>query len=150
MDQTPAEVFKAINNVRGWWSEEIDGKTEKLNDQFAYYYEDMHKCHIKLIEVIANNKVVWLVLDNYFKFTRDKSEWNGTTISFEISKKGDKTEIVFTHHGLVPTYECYEVCRGAWTTYIQKSLRVLIVTGKGQPNGKDDRKPKMNKNSNND
>jgi hypothetical protein len=42
-----------------------------------------------------------------------------------------------THQGLVPEYECFEICRDAWTSYIQNSLHDLIVTGKGQPNGKD-------------
>ena len=30
VDQTPEEIFKAINNLRGWWSEEIEGGTDTL------------------------------------------------------------------------------------------------------------------------
>jgi hypothetical protein len=137
VDQTPKQVFDAINNVRGWWSEEIEGSTNKLNDEFTYHYEDVHRCKIKLTEVIPNEKVVWHVLDNYFNFTKDKSEWTGNTIIFEIAEKDNKTQLTFTQLGLVPEYECYNICQGAWTTYIQQSLRNLVTTGKGQPNGKD-------------
>jgi hypothetical protein len=137
VDQTPKEAFDAINNVRGWWSEEIEGGTEKLNDEFTYHYEDVHSCKMKLIEVIPEKKVVWLVLDNYFNFTKDKSEWKGTKVIFEISQKDNKTQIRLTHLGLVPEYECFDICQDAWTNYIRNSLRSLIVTGKGQPNGKD-------------
>jgi hypothetical protein len=137
VDQSPEEVFNAISNVRGWWSEEIEGGTEKLNDEFNYHYEDIHSCKMKLTEVVPGKKVVWLVLDNYFKFTKDKSEWIGTKIIFDISEKDNKTQLIFTHQGLVPEYECFDICKNAWTTYIQSSLRNLITTGKGQPNGKD-------------
>lgn len=74
VDNTPQEVFNAVNNPRGWWSEEIEGNTEKLNDEFNYHYKDVHRCKMKLAEVVPNKKVVWLVLDNYFSFTQDKSE----------------------------------------------------------------------------
>jgi len=134
VDNTPAEVFNAINNVREWWSEEIEGLTDKLNSEFDYHYEDVHSCKMKIIELVPNKKVVWSVLDNYFKFTKDKSEWKGTKIIFDIAEKDNKTEMRFTHQGLVPAYECYEICRDAWTGYIQKSLRNLITIGKGQPN----------------
>ena len=69
VEQTPTEAFNAINNVRGWWSEEIEGSTDKLNDEFTYHYQDVHRCKMKLTEVIPDKKVVWLVLDNYFNFT---------------------------------------------------------------------------------
>lgn len=137
VDQTPQEVFNAVNNVRGWWSEEIEGSTNKLNDEFTYHYENIHYCKMKLTEVIPDQKVVWLVMDNYFNFTKDKSEWKGTKISFEISKKDNRTELRFTHEGLVPEYECYGVCKDAWSNYISNSLRSLIITAKGQPNPKE-------------
>src|ERR1700740_3692025 len=114
VDQTPAEAFNAITNVRGWWSEEIEGGTEKLNDEFNYHFEDVHSCKMKLIEVIPNKKVVWLCEEKYFKFTQDKTEWIGTKIIFEISEKDGKTQIRFTHQGLTPDYECFDICRDAW------------------------------------
>jgi len=137
VDQNPNEAFNAINNVRGWWSENIEGSTEKLNDEFTYRYEDVHYSKMKLIEVIPDKKVVWLVLDNYFNFTNDKREWIDTKIIFDISQRDNKTQIQFTHQGLVPEYECYNVCRDAWSSYIKNSLQGLITTGKGQPNPKE-------------
>ncbi len=134
VDQSPKEAFDAITNVRGWWSENVEGGTAKLNDVFEYHYKDVHRCTIKLIEVVPEQKMVWQVLDNYFNFTTDKTEWINTKVSFEINKKDDKTQVVFTHIGLVPAYECYDICFDAWTGYVNGSLRGLIETGKGQPN----------------
>ena len=122
VDQSPKEVFNAINNVRGWWSEEIEGSTGKLNDEFTYHYKDVHKCKMKLIEVVPGKKVVWLVLDNYFSFTKDKSEWIGTKIIFEITEQDNKTQIHFTHEGLVPEYECYSACVNGWTHTFVKEI----------------------------
>jgi hypothetical protein len=89
---------------------------------------------MKIIEFIPDKKVVWHVQDNYFNFTQDETEWKDTRISFEISKRGDRTEVHFTRIGLVPQYECYDVCSNGWNTYINGSLHSLITTGKGQPN----------------
>jgi hypothetical protein len=134
VEKTPMEVFDAVTNVRGWWSEQIEGNTSKLNDEFSYHYKLDHRCKMKLAEVIPGRKVAWSVLDNYFSFTSDKSEWIGTSIHFDIGTKDGKTALVFTHLGLVPSYECFDVCSDAWTNYIQGSLRSLIETGKGNPN----------------
>ena len=136
VDQTPKQVFDAINNVRGWWSEEIEGSTDKLNSEFDYHYEDVHRCKMKITELIPNKKIVWDVLENYFKFTEDKTEWTGNKIAFEITEKGNKTELRFTQVGLVPEYECYDICSDSWKNYIHNSLRSLITDGKGKPNGK--------------
>ena len=134
LNNSPEEVFNAVTNVRGWWSEEIEGDTNRLNAVFYYQYEDIHQCQMKITEFVPHEKIVWYVVKNYFKFTKDTSEWTGTHISFEISKKENQTELTFIHHGLEPHHECYEICQDSWTNYIQNSLSNLIVEGKGKPN----------------
>jgi len=152
VDQTPEQVFNAVNNPRAWWSEEIVGETDKLNAVFDYHFEDIHRCRIQLVEMVPNKKVVWLVLENYFKpgifddgtthpknnkFTDNEAEWTDTTIHFELSEKDGKTQLQFLHLGLIPEYECFDVCVNAWTHYVRESLYGLITTGKGQPNSTD-------------
>ena len=133
VQQTPAEVYKAINNPKAWWSNEIEGKTDKLNEEWNYHFGDNHRSKMKVIEMIPDKKVVWLVEENYFKSVKDQTEWVGNKITFEISKLGDKTELTFTQFGLTPAYECYNACHYAWTGFIQKSLHDLISTGKAKP-----------------
>jgi hypothetical protein len=134
VDQSPEDVFTAINNIRGWWSENIIGRTTTLNDEFIYQYKDVHVCKMKIVESIANKKTVWLVVENKFNFTKDQEEWKGNKIVFEITEKNEKTQLQFTQIGLVPEYECYTVCQDAWSSYIQGSLKNLITIGKGNPN----------------
>jgi hypothetical protein len=134
VDQSPEEVFVAINNVRGWWSGEIDGRTDQLGAEFKYRYKKAHDTAQRITEWVPGKRVVWQVVDSHINFVKDPSEWNGTEIVFEITRKEDKTELRFTHVGLVPAFECYEGCSGAWGFYINDSLRSLITTGKGQPN----------------
>ena len=136
VDQTPQEAFNAINNVRGWWTGEpgVEGNTDKLGDEFTYRYKDIHYSKQKVAELISGKKVVWLITDSKLNFTKDKSEWTGTKISFDIAKKGDKTEIRFTHIGLVSEIECYRDCSNAWSSYINSSLRNFITKETVQAN----------------
>jgi len=136
VDQTPEEVFNAIRNVRGWWSgyysEDITGDTEQLNDVFSFRAGGgAHYSRQKLIEVIPKKKVVWLITDSKLDFLEKKDEWTGTKVSFDISTKGNKTELVFTHEGLTPEIECYNACAPAWSQYLQNKLLPLIANGKG-------------------
>ncbi len=97
VDRTPAAAFNAIMNFRAWWSEEIEGKTDQLNETFFYHYKDVHLSKIKLVEIIPDKKLVYQVIENEFSFTKDKTEWIGTKLIFELMPEGDKTRIVFTH-----------------------------------------------------
>ncbi|WJH36925.1 SRPBCC domain-containing protein [Paenibacillus aurantius] len=134
VNQPADEVFQAINNVRSWWSHDIEGDTAQPGAIFRYRFKDIHRCTMRITEFLPNEKVVWHVMDNFFSFTEDKSEWKDTTIVFEISRKDGQTEVRFTHVGLVSEFECYTACQQGWNQYINGSLQQLIATGQGQPN----------------
>ncbi|TCO60655.1 SRPBCC family protein [Actinocrispum wychmicini] len=137
VEKHPSDVFRAVTNVRGWWSEEIDGPTDQVGGRFEYHYQDVHRCEIEVTAAVPGRLVTWLVHDNYFDFITDQTEWTGTTVRFDILAKGDQTEVRFTHQGLVPAYECFDVCSNAWGFFVNTSLRDLITTGEGQPNKRD-------------
>lgn len=137
VNKTAAEAFDATINFRAWWSEDIEGATDKLGETFFYHHKELHLCKIKLKEMIAGKKLVYLVVANEFSFIEDKTEWVDTKLVFDFSSENGQTKVKFTHEGLVPQDQCYNVCHDAWTGFIQKSLKNLINTGKGEPNPKD-------------
>jgi uncharacterized protein YndB with AHSA1/START domain len=131
---SPEEAFEAIRNVRGWWSAGIVGGTTEVGDEFSYEVPDIHRCTFRVTEVDPPAKISWLVLDSWLTFTDVKDEWNGTTVTFEVFEQDGLTQVRFTHEGLTPEFECYELCSKAWTGYLHGSLRHLILTGVGEPN----------------
>ncbi|HLI43351.1 MAG TPA: SRPBCC domain-containing protein [Acidimicrobiales bacterium] len=134
VDKTPEEVFNAINNVRGWWGESVDGANDEVGDEFTYRVRDIHYSKLRVIDLVPNEKIVWLVLDNHMSFVEDQTEWVGTSIAFQIVARDDGgTEVRFAHLGLDSKCECFETCSSAWSSLMQHSLPDLITTGTGQP-----------------
>jgi hypothetical protein len=86
VDQSPEEAFNAINNVRGWWSGEIDGDADKLGAEFTYCYKDVHRTKQKITEFISGKKVVWHVLEATLALSKTKTNGVART-SFLLSEK---------------------------------------------------------------
>lgn len=128
--KTPHEVFEDILNVRKWWSgfysEDIDGESRKLNDEFDFRAaEGAHYSRQKLVELVPDKKVAWLVTDSKLTFIEKTDEWIGTRLIFELSERDGRTEVVFTHEGLTPEVECYEICAPSWSRYLEDKLLTL-------------------------
>ena len=104
-----------------------------MGAEFTYRYKDFHRSRQKVTELTPGKRVVWQVTDGDLNTFKNKTEWIGTEIMFDIARKGSVTELRFTHVGLVPVFECYGDCSGAWGELVGTNLRNLIVTGKNQP-----------------
>ena len=133
VDVSPAEVLAAVRDPRAWWSAAIAGPTSAVGDEWVYSNGDLHACRMR-VEHVTTERVEWLVLANHFGFDAAGEEWVGTRIVFDIAATDDRTILTFTHAGLVPEHECFEVCKPAWTHYIGTSLRAYLATGVGLPN----------------
>ncbi|MDD2793634.1 MAG: SRPBCC domain-containing protein [Sediminibacterium sp.] len=136
VSKTSNDVYTAINNVSLWWTENFEGNSKKLNDEFTVTFGETF-IKLKVIELVNNYKVVWEVTDCFKHFLKNKKEWVGTKICFDIVNEENKTaKLTFTHFGLSSPLECYDVCCDAWNGYLQGSLKNLIETGKGTPDKK--------------
>lgn len=126
------QAFEIITRVSEWWTSNLEGNSKEPGDVFTVHFDETFVT-FKIVEAIPDKKVVWLVTDCNLHWLKDKKEWEGTKISFEILPKDNSTQINFTHVGLVPGIECFDDCKKGWDHYIRESLFKLITEGKGLP-----------------
>ena len=135
------EAMKKISQVNLWWKKDFKGSAEKLNDTFTVPFTEPSFVDFIVSELIPDKKIVWKVTDCYLPWFRDKKEWNNTEVVFQLSGESTRpddtigqgsTKIDFTHIGLVPEVECYDVCEKGWNGHIH-TLDQLINDGKGLP-----------------
>lgn len=135
LNATADQVFSALtNHIPLWWTEMFEGSANKQGDRFTIRFGDNIFKTMKVQELSADAKVVWLVEDSLIDvpgLTKQK-EWIGTTIIWEIIPKESNTELKLTHIGLSPEVECYEICSGGWQQFIG-SLKLFLETGTGTP-----------------
>jgi hypothetical protein len=134
-DISPKKAFDNINHVSEWWTENIEGNSEKLDDVFTVHFGETFVI-FKIIESVPHKKIVWLVTDCHLPWLKDKKEWSNTTISWEVSFENGLAKIDMTHIGLVPGIECYNDCKKGWDHYIQESLFKLITEHEELPQRK--------------
>jgi len=127
------EAMQTISHVSDWWVKNVTGSAEKVNDEFTVDFGAPACVKFKITEFIPKSKIAWLVTDCFLPFLNDKTEWTDTKVVFEISTENNQTTIYFTHQGIVPQVECYDMCVKGWTQYISGSLRKLLTEGVGQP-----------------
>jgi hypothetical protein len=126
------DVFKAItDDVAKWWGgKDLGGRSTKLNDEFIIDHPGYHYSKQKLVEVVPDKRIVWLVEESHLHWLKkDPHEWTGTKMVFEIAGEAGITTLHFTHEGLIPEKECYQLCSQGWNTVIKDYLFNFIMSG---------------------
>jgi hypothetical protein len=128
--RSPNDIFNhIINDVSKFWPKEFEGESTKLNDEFIFRSGDSHYSKNKVIELVPNKKVVWLVTESIRK--TDNFEWTGTKMIFELIPKGNNTLLEFTYDGPVLESE-YDRLVQVCDFVIKENLSNLLTNGKAK------------------
>lgn len=129
-----SEVYKAITeHIAGWWSNDLAGAAAHAGDSFDIAFGTTRKT-FEIIEATPNKLVVWKCVKAFINMASlsNKSEWEGTTIFWDIAPAEQGATLTFLHKGLNQSFECYNVCENGWNIFLA-SLQAYIETGKGKP-----------------
>lgn len=129
---SPEEAFDGINDVAGWWAKNTEGYSESLHDVFTVRFGETYVT-FEIIGFVPSQRVIWLVTGCNLHWIKNKTEWTGTSIVWEIWDTGDGVRIDMTHHGLVPNAECFEDCHAGWDDHIKNSLVKYLTEKVGMP-----------------
>jgi len=131
---TAHEATERINRVADWWAASFTGASGRVGDAFTVRLGET-SVDFAVVELVPARRIVWQVTDCNLHFIGDKKEWKDTRIVFDIASDGPSTKVTMTHAGLVPSVECYEVCRKGWNFHITESLQKLLRKNQGIPDG---------------
>lgn len=135
MSSTAREVFESFKlRIADWWTLIVEGASQKTNGKFTVRFGNTYKTML-VEEAIPGKQVVWKCIDALIDISeqKNKREWIGTKIVWDIQSESNRTKITLTHIGLTTDFECYDVCEKGWTFFFTESLYKILTTNQGLP-----------------
>ena len=132
----PATVYAALTTTEGlssWWTQECDVDAE-VGGTVSVRFGSTHKA-MRIESLEPEREVRWLCTEAHIDADRlvHKDEWVGTQLAFHLTPDTNgHTRLDFEHVGLVPTFECYDLCSNGWRHFLG-SLHQFVETGHGTP-----------------
>jgi uncharacterized protein YndB with AHSA1/START domain len=129
IEATPEEVFHAIalpEGVTKWWANRVTAEL-KVGSLTEIGFDNGEVMKMEVTELEMPKKVYWKV-----KFA--PHNWEGSTITWDLSNVSEGTKLRFGHHDLVAGKTGYgtEQTRAGWE-YFLGSLKSYLETGEGIP-----------------
>ena len=124
---SPDVLFEAITQkLEQWWGK-TDRGVDQVGDEFKTSFGNAF-WKFRIAEFSPNKEVVWECIDGQPEF---EHEWVGTKLHWNISPAENGTQLSFTHKGLTPAFECYDVCAPTWDMFLSSSLKKLCGDREG-------------------
>lgn len=131
---SPKKALEAIDDVAAWWTKSFNGAARRVGDTFNVHFGDT-SVDFEVVEH-SDERIVWHVTRSHLPWLKDKTEWTGTDVVFQLTPDERDTTVHMMHRGLLPTVECYANCQRGWDFYVGRSLHKLLVEGTGLPDGR--------------
>jgi uncharacterized protein YndB with AHSA1/START domain len=132
----PARVYAAVATVKGvagWWTKDTTGDDQVGGTmRFRFTAPDgsvMGDMRMVVRKLKKNRLVQWRVVAG-------PPEWIGTDITFDLSKEGNYTIVMFGHVNWRKRVKFMAHCSMKWAVFLL-SLKSLVETGKGKPAPRD-------------
>ena len=117
--------MKALTEgIREWWTPEFNGSAAKQDDEFTVQFGKTKKTFV-VEKFSPGQHITWKCTQAYIDadFLKNKNEWVGTKIHWEIARTGNDSVLTFTHEGLTKEKECYDICEKGWDHYLDGPLK---------------------------
>jgi uncharacterized protein YndB with AHSA1/START domain len=126
-------ALATVEGVAGWWTKDTTGESKiggTVNVRFlSPKGDEVGKMELELRKLDPNKEVQW-------RFKAGPPEWVGTDVTFNLTRDGDYTIVIFGHRNWREPVEFMAHCSMKWATFLL-SLRQLVETGKGKPSPND-------------
>jgi uncharacterized protein YndB with AHSA1/START domain len=127
-------VFQALSDptaIADWWEASVEGGGavgETMRVDFGAGGWTEHRVD----RLDRPTRIEWACTAQDISRFDPTDEWVGTRMSFHLESAGEKTRLVFVHHGLRPL-ECIEVCERGWSYHLGATLKQRLESGVVEP-----------------
>ncbi len=138
VDASPEAVYVALTTgYANWWTP-CDAEFNKVGDRIKFTFPPNVSYWTLEARILEPNRIVELRCVEAIHKIADKpdaseTEWLGSTVRWSIESHAEQTGIHFTHYGLTPELDCYDVCESGWDMFFVGSLKSYLDTGVGKP-----------------
>ncbi len=138
VDASLEDVYVALTTgYANWWTP-CDREFNKVGDRIKFTFPPNVSYWTFEARILEPNRFVELrCVEAYHKISdkpdASETEWLGSTVLWKIKSHAEQTKIHFTHYGLTPELDCYDVCESGWDMFFVDSLKSYLDTGVGKP-----------------